>query len=323
MIKELAPQLYQIEVPLPKNPLKATNSYVIKTDQRNLVIDTGMFREECKRVMDKALENLEIDREMTDFFITHLHADHLGLAGYLSSGSSRVYFHWRDAAILEVPNFWETISRRARQLGFPGPDLEQAIRTHPGKKFSPAEVIPFDLVTDGQVLTFGDYRLECLHTPGHTPGHTCLYERRKKLLFSGDHILGDITPNISTWFVEENPLAQYLDSLDRVFHMEVDRVYPGHRSVLENCRGRIKELLQHHRQRAEEILYILEKEKKTAYQVAAEMSWDIVSENWEMFPLNQKWFAMGEAIAHLRYLEVQGLLENCLRQGDTLYWQRR
>lgn len=323
MIKELAPQLYQIQVPLPGNPLKATNSYVIKTARRNLIIDTGMFREECKRVMEKALKSLEIDPEITDFFITHLHADHLGLAGYLSSDSSRVYFHPLDAAVLEIPNYWETVAQRARLLGFPALELEKAIRTHPGRRFSPREAIPFDFVTDGQVLVFGDYQLECLHTPGHAPGHTCLYEGRKKILFSGDHILADITPNISTWFVEQNPLAQYLESLDRIFHKEVVRVYPGHRRVIEDCRGRIQELIQHHRQRAEEILSILEIEEKTAYQVAAEMSWDIVPASWETFPLNQKWFATGEAIAHLRYLEVLGLLKNPVLQGGILYWKRR
>ncbi len=323
MITELAPRLFQIEVPLPKNPLKATNSYVLKSEQRHLVIDTGMYRDECIRVMEEALQGLDIDRERTDFYITHLHADHLGLAGYLSTGNSAVYLHHLDAAVLEVPRFWERVSQRALQLGFPGPALEKAIRTHPGRKYSPKEAISFSLLTDGQVLTFGDYRLECLHTPGHTPGHTCLYDRQKKILFSGDHILGDITPNISTWFLEENPLAQYLESLERVLQMEVELAYPGHRSVIDDCRGRIRELFQHHRRRAEEILFILEKEKKTAYQVAAEMSWDIVSEDWDAFPLNQKWFATGEAIAHLRYLEVQGLLANSLLQDGTVYWERR
>ena len=60
--------------------------------------------------------------------------------------------------------------------------------------------------------------------------------------------------------------------------------------------------------RADEILLILSKGSKNAFQVASEMTWDINYESWGRFPAAQKWFATGEAIAHLRYLEEKGMV---------------
>jgi hypothetical protein len=66
----------------------------------------------------------------------------------------------------------------------------------------------------------------------------------------------------------------------------------------------------HHQNRADEILMILKESQKNAYQVAAEMTWDIEYDSWDQFPLQQKWFATGEAMAHLRYLEEKGLIQS-------------
>jgi glyoxylase-like metal-dependent hydrolase (beta-lactamase superfamily II) len=141
----------------------------------------------------------------------------------------------------------------------------------------------------------------------------CLYESRRKILLSGDHILSDITPNIQLWSDNGNPLKDYLSSLDKVRDMDVEMVLPGHRRVFRNCRARIDELKDHHARRAQEVLTILAQAPATAFEVASRMSWDIDCESWEQFPVAQKWFATGEAIAHLKYLEEQGQV---CRRGD-------
>ena len=64
----------------------------------------------------------------------------------------------------------------------------------------------------------------------------------KKILISGDHILSDITPNIQCWSDQEDPLKNYLASLDKVYQLDVDLVLPGHRRVFKNFRERISEL---------------------------------------------------------------------------------
>jgi len=158
-----------------------------------------------------------------------------------------------------------------------------------------------------------------VETPGHTKGHTCLYESAKKILIAGDHILNDITPNIQCWSDQENPLKSYLTSLDKVYKFEVDLVLPGHRRLFKNYIERIDELKQHHQRRADEVVSILSNGSKTAFQVASEMTWDIKYESWQHFPAAQKWFATGEAIAHLRYLEEKGMILKETGEHMTTY----
>ncbi len=180
-------------------------------------------------------------------------------------------------------------------------------------------MIDMSAVEDGDAIRYGDYRFTAVKTPGHTMGHTCLYEPEKKLLVSGDHILFDITPNITCWYGEANPLKQYLASLEKIESLHVDLVLPGHRQLVGNCGNRIKELKQHHRRRNEEILSVLTQGPKSAFETAARMTWDIDSDSWEAFPASQKWFATGEAIAHLRYLEEEGQVFRENKRGYVFF----
>jgi glyoxylase-like metal-dependent hydrolase (beta-lactamase superfamily II) len=116
----------------------------------------------------------------------------------------------------------------------------------------------------------------------------------------------DITPNIQCWSDTANPLKDYLASLDKVHRLQIDLVLPGHRRLIGNAKARIDELKEHHAHRLNEVLTILNKGPLSAFQTASHMTWDIDCENWDQFPVAQKWFALGEAISHLRYLEEEG-----------------
>ncbi len=301
MIDEVCPCIFRMEIPLPANPLKAINSYVIKGEDRFLMIDTGMNRPECMEAMEASLQELRVDLEKTDFFVTHLHADHLGLISELARKSSRVYFNFPDAEVIREVNHWEKMAASAFLNGFPEEDLQEAIKRHPGRRYHAQGPMDLTLLREGDLIQIGPYRLNCVETPGHTRGHMCLYEPRTKIFFSGDHILNDITPNISLWAENQDPLRQYLQSLDKIIPYDIDWVLPGHRTFFRNHRRRIEELKQHHDVRTAEVASILGKGSQTAYQVASQMSWDIDCESWDDFPLPQKWFAGGEAMAHLQY----------------------
>ncbi len=319
MVSEILPNLYRIEVPLPGSPLKALNSYLIKAPGRFLLIDTGMNREECMQAMSSNLEELDVDLKKTDFFITHLHADHLGLISNLATDTSTIYFNQADAAIINSVNHWEKNYNFGRINGFAEDELQRAIKNHPGKKYSSRGRLDFHILKEGDTVSFGDYSFKCIETPGHTRGHICLYEPSKKLFISGDHILSDITPNISLWSDDENPLSEYLKSLDKVYNFEVELVLPGHRSIFKNFKERIQELKHHHQTRADEVISILEEGGGNAFQVASKMSWDIDYELWRQFPTTQKWFAFGEAVAHLKYLEEKGKIRKEMQRRKVVF----
>jgi glyoxylase-like metal-dependent hydrolase (beta-lactamase superfamily II) len=308
-----------LEIPLPANPLKAINSYVIQGKDRFLMIDTGMNRRECLEAMNAYLRELRVDLEKTDFFVTHLHADHLGLISELARPSSKVYFNFPDAEVVRKTNHWEEMAEAALQNGFPEKDLEEAIKKHPGRRYHASGPLDLTLLKEGDTVRIGDYQFSCVETPGHTPGHLCLYEKQTRIFFSGDHILNDITPNISVWSEGRDPLRQYLESLDKIAPYEIDWVLPGHRAPFQNHRRRIAELKEHHEIRTEEVVSILSRGSRSAYQVASEMTWDINCDTWEDFPLPQKWFAGGEAMAHLTFLQGLGRVIREKREGRYFF----
>jgi glyoxylase-like metal-dependent hydrolase (beta-lactamase superfamily II) len=319
MIEEVLVNLYKIEIPLPQSPLKALNSYVIKNTERNLIIDTGWNQEECMQAMQAGLKELGVDIGKTDFFITHLHADHFGLVPNLITETSKIYFNQPDADRFRSGFRLDEFLNFARLNGYPENELQKALQNHPGLKFRAKENLAFHILKEGDTISIGDYVFKCIKTPGHTLGHMCLYEPDKKIFVSGDHILNDITPNIQLWSDEWNPLREYLASLDNVSELDIELVLPGHRSIFKNCKERIQELKHHHQNRLDEIISILEKGDKNAFQVASKMSWDIISDSWDLFPVSQKWFATGEAIAHLKYLKEKGTIKSEMRNQRIIF----
>jgi glyoxylase-like metal-dependent hydrolase (beta-lactamase superfamily II) len=320
VVQEILPGWYHIKLPLPRNPLKELNSYILRGDDRWLIIDTGMNREECYKAMMEGLNELKVDLAKTDYFITHLHADHYGQVGVLSTPTSRVYMPKPDADILSLePTIWRDYAAFAVLNGFPPDEVDKAIANHPGVKYSFKKPVQLTSFNDGETLNVGRYSFKIIWTPGHTPGHECLYEAKEKILIAGDHILGDITPNISEYSETLNPLQDYLDSLDKVYNLDVKLVLPGHRSFFTTFRERIDELKQHHKVRAEEVLTILKKETRLdGYKIAARMTWDMIGP-WEQFPVSQKWFATGEALAHIKYLEDLGRIKKDTAGPTWLY----
>ncbi len=315
MVEEIAKDLFRIKVPLPETPLKYLNAYAVRSPERSLIIDTGLNHDDCLAALRTGLEKIGVDPARCDYLITHLHSDHFGLITRLATDDTRVYFNRPEAEIIENWQGFGPMLDYIGRNGFPLARLKAALAAHPGSKFGSDWVPPLQMLAEGDLIRRGDYTFECIETPGHTLGHTCLYEPTRKLFIAGDHLLDGITPNIQCWAEGRNPLKQYLESLAKVRPYDVDCVLPGHRRLFSRFRARIDELVAHHRERLAEVLTILADGPRNGFQVAARMTWDIEASNWEAFPVAQQWFATGEALAHLRYLEVEGEIRREARDG--------
>lgn len=319
MIEDIRPDLYRIEIPLPNTPLKYLNSYFIRGDQRHLIVDTGFDIRECRDAMQAAFKALDIDPDRTDYFITHLHMDHFGLVNRLTTPSSKVYFNTPDATIMRRFRSWDRIVAFAARHGFPEIDIQGAIERNIRHKLTNRLSDNLVLLEDGDPLDAGPYHFRCIQTPGHSFGHLCLYDEDQKLFIAGDHLLKDISPSIQSWDDAHNPLQWYLESLDKVYRLDIDLVLPGHRSLIRDHRARIDQLKTHHHQRCLEIEGILGTAPLSAYEVAARMTWNIRGKSWENYPIAQQWFAMGEAVSHLKYLEEKGRIVRAESNGRSSY----
>ena len=192
MIEEVAGNLYRVEIPLSGNPLKSINSYILKGQERNLIIDTGMNREECMKAMQAGLTSLGVDLRKTDFFITHFHVDHLGLVANLATDHSTIYLSQVDADIFHKVVFgtvWDDMIQYSLLNGLPENELREALPNHPARLYGVKEPLQFRLLKDEDSVGIEDYRFRCVETPGHTKGHMCLYEPHVKILISGDTLV--------------------------------------------------------------------------------------------------------------------------------------
>ncbi len=320
MIEEMLPGIVRLEIPLPRSPLKATNSYVVLDPERPLVIDTAFNRTECRESFLLLLRETGCTPDGVDYFVTHLHADHLGLAASLARNGARVYFNEPDLPLARPANsYWEWMGRLYEQHGLPLSDAREAMARHPGRIYGPEADYPYTIMHDGDVLHRGGYTLRCVQTVGHTPGHMCLLVVEDNVLFCGDHILGDITPNITMWTGMTNPLGCYLESLDRVAALQLSRALTGHRSMIDDCASRIAELREHHANRLEEVITSLKDGEKDAAAVTPDISWDLKYDCWDEVHPVQKLFATGETIAHLQYLEAHSAVRSRNHRGRMLY----
>ena len=319
MIEEIAVGLYKLEIPLVNSPLKALNAYVVKGAERNLIIDTGWNHKESLNAMHGGLKTLGVDLRITDFFITHMHSDHLGLLPSLRTDTSCAYMNGPDADRFNSGVPVDAFIDFARLNGFPEDELEASLLKHPGFRYRANQKMVFQIPKEGDVIRLGDFEFTCVETPGHSWGHMCLYEPRRKILISGDHILGDISPNIQLWSDEWNPLKAYLSNLEKVSGFDIELVLPGHRGILRNARERILDLRHHHEERLKEITSVLEKGPRNAFEIGSQISWDIVYDSWDVFPISQKWFAVGEVLAHLRCLEEEGIIQRKMQNQLRVY----
>jgi len=324
MPEEIMKNIYRIEVTLPDSPLKSLNSYFIRGKDRDLLIDTGFRCETCRAALKKGLEEIGADIRRTDVLITHMHADHSGLMREFAAPDGRIYMSTADLNVFrDFKSGANKDLRRERYLseGFPEAVLSEVEKRGPqGNMASDRVDERLTAVSEGDIVKAGDYSLEVVAVPGHTPGNLMLWMEEQKTMFTGDHILFDITPNITCWPKEKDSLGNYLQSLQKSKKYPVLRAFPGHRKEGDYS-ARIEELLHHHGERLREVSGIVSAHPGLCgYEAAGFMQWKIRADSWESFPVVQKGFAVGECLAHLDYLTVRNKISVAEENGIRRYY---
>ncbi|MDH6215328.1 MBL fold metallo-hydrolase [Streptomyces pseudovenezuelae] len=316
-----------IKVFIPDNPLGHTLVYVVDTDRGPVLIDTGWDDPASWDTLAEGLAGCgtSVD-EIHGVVVTHHHPDHHGLSGKVREASgSWIAMHAADTAIVRRtretrPGRWFSyMTAKLITVGAPeehvAPLRDAAPRsTLPG--FSPA--LPDREIVPGELLDLPGRRLRAIWTPGHTPGHVCLHLEEQHpsqlpgngRLFSGDHLLPEITPHIGLYEDPDDgtitdPLGDYLDSLERIGRLAPAEVLPAHQYVFTDGPGRVRELLDHHEERLTGLRALLV-EPLTPWQVAERMEWN---RPWAQIPYGSRNIAVSEAEAHLRRLVKLGRAE--------------
>ncbi len=246
--------------------------YLIVGD-RSAIIDAGYDHEEPLKFRLKYLDDIGVDK--VDYIIvTHFHQDHMGGVPKIKQAKGgTIVMHSLDAA-----------------------DANKAL--------SPLRVEKE--VQEGDVLDLGGgVHLEFIHTPGHSPGHMCIYLREKKLLFTGDHVLGAGTIDINT---RHGDMALYIESLKKLLAYDVGMILPGHGPLVKEPRKKIQELIQHRMDREEQVLGLLRQGKNTVEEMLSYIYPELDQRLWRE--------AREQIGAHLIKLEREGRVKT-LEEGKS------
>lgn len=332
MIK-VAPGIYQLILPNPTYAaLRYVNTYLVQGSDGYLLIDTG-WSDEALASLQKQLTKIGIGFEdIAQIVVTHTHPDHYGLASRLKQLSgAKLALHYLEIDIIEsrYTNKTEFLSRLDQWWcvnGVPLTGLSQFRKDFlkiTRDFISP--VLPDVTLHGGEIISTGVFNLQVLRTPGHSAGHISLYEPNQKILFSGDHVLPNITTNVGIGLLfsqsSTNPLDDYLDSLNQIMQLEVNLILPGHENRFAGLKRRVKELIEHHKRRTAEVTKTIKTGAKTAYQVSTELTWmpNTKGVGWQdLDPWSQK-LAIAETAAHLESIRFGGKADKFFRDSIAYY----
>ncbi len=289
----------RMEVPIEIRALKTANVYLLNN---SILFDTGMS-ENSYNIIKNNIDVKNIDK----IVISHLHIDHIGgAASFYKNHNIPAYISSDDYDYIKrvdssKNDYFESYSAMMESNGVPDNLLRQILKFHPMIKF-------FDYYKNLELnkIDFNIENFDIINVPGHSPGSIVLYSKQNRSLLSGDHLLGNITPNISVYSVDHDYLGLYLNSLEKIKNLDVDTVYPGHGLPFNNYRERINEIQEHHKMRIEKMLRILDG-YKTVYQIASEIEWSKSRHMETMTPMEQN-FAIMETMAHVIYMRNHNII---------------
>ncbi|GEA05812.1 Zn-dependent hydrolase [Alteromonas sp. KUL42] len=306
---EVADGIMWLTMPLPFE-LDHINLYLIRTNEGWVVVDTGIGTSKTKALWEEIFSQL--DAPISGVIVTHLHPDHIGLAGWIADTfdvpfymSQTEYFSARAFSAGSSGASKERDKRYFHQAGLDSSMINQLTAGDNKGYSSVVSPVPlsFTRLRHQMTLDLGGQQWHIIIGKGHSPEHACLFNKEKNILISGDHVLPIITPNIGAYSTEPdaNTLKDYLDTLPQFYDLPEDViVLPAHKLPFVGLHERVEELIAHHNEHIDALL------------VACQKPQTVVSLLPVMFKrklgVRNMVFAVAECIAHLNYLISKGLL---------------
>ena len=228
-----------------------TRSYILGTENL-IVIDPGPDSEAHLSSIMKYIGK----RKVTDILLTHSHIDHSPLSRQLKTetGARIIGFGAADEA---RTSFMKKLSSFLDLGGEEGIDKDLLL----DKK-----------VYEKQILKLNNYRIEVVHTPGHLSNHICFSLKERKILFSGDHVMGWATTLISP---PDGDLGSFMNSLEKLSSREEIIYYPGHGKPLKEPRKMVLAQIKHRRDREKQILNSVSKISRTPAEIVDDVYVDL------------------------------------------------
>ncbi|MEA3014596.1 MAG: hypothetical protein QOD42_3141 [Sphingomonadales bacterium] len=288
------------------------------------IVDTGLDIAPAREAWEAQFAGPLAGRTVTRVICTHFHPDHIGLAGWLTERFGvRLWMtrgEWlfarmltadvREAPPAEAIAYW-------RAAGWSEERIAEEAAKGWGRFASVVSPVPVAMVRiqDGEQIAVGGRTWRVVVGSGHSPEHACLVDDQAKLLIAGDQVLPRITSNVSLGLSEPeaDPLGEWLDSIAKLRQLPDDLlVLPSHGEPFTGLHARLDALDAGHRGRLDALHAHLAEPKR-----ALDCFSILFGRKIDDSVLG---LATGEAMAHLRHLEVEGRAVREVREG--VHWYR-
>ena len=326
--REPAPGVFRLVLPLPFEGLTRVNAYLLADGSgAATLVDCGIYLPDGRgdHGWDEVVAALKAcdsaPEQITRLVVTHTHIDHYGMAArVLETSRCELAMHEQSRQDLEAYRDPQGSADRLREMfedhGVSSEDLGGLTAFEDWRPFVSGVVEASQPLQGSERFAVGERDWVVVYTPGHARSHVCLWNERDKILISGDHLLPTVTPHID--FARggaEDPLGEFLASLQVVEELDPALVLPGHGRPFEDGAERARIVERHHDRRLGAILQVIRHEAHTANEITDE----IFGTSLLYF---ERRLALGEALAHLVYLRRRGEIERLEREDGTFVYRK-
>jgi glyoxylase-like metal-dependent hydrolase (beta-lactamase superfamily II) len=297
------------------------NAWAVAAGDGIVLFDTGMHEPGSLGHLERALDQVNLRLEHVRLLVcTHAHSDHYGQAATIIERSGcELWMHPNHAHMTQAAQDPEAAFARrfevARQSGVPEEALRAYREARKGDGFGIAAIVEPDRdLVNGVVVNTDLGAWEAYETPGHAPSHVCLYQPERRLLISGDHLLGRVSLYYDYGYTPD-PAGEFLSSLDTVEDLGARLCLAGHGRTFTDVQAHINANRQLVAERVQKLLDVITYDAPiTAFDAVPRVYGEPLT------PMNANW-RLSETLCYLRHLEVTGRAERSVGgEGGAEVW---
>jgi glyoxylase-like metal-dependent hydrolase (beta-lactamase superfamily II) len=315
--ERVLPGVFRLRLPLPWPGVPHCNAWAVSAGDGFVLFDTGMHGPDSLAHLERALAMCNLRLQDARLVVcTHAHSDHCGeVPTIVERAGCEVWMHPNHEHLTRMVEDPDAVFARrievARQSGVP----EEPLRRYAAERGSRATGIAGPIVPDRDLISgvtvstdLGEW--VTYETPGHSPSHVCLFQPERRVLISGDHLLGRISLFFDYGY-SPDPVGEFLNSLDVVERLGARLCLAGHGRTFTDVHAHIQGNRKLVREQLDGVLRALAGEELTAFEVASQLFGDGLSS------ANAHWL-ISQTLSYLTHLATIGDVERIT--GDPERW---
>jgi len=316
--ERVLPGVWRLRLPLPWPGVPHGNAWAVAAGDGVVLFDTGMHGPGSLAHLERALDMCNLRLEHVRLVVcTHAHADHYGQAATIKQRAGcELWMHPRHEHTTRAADDPAlALARRveiARQSGVPAEPLRRYAQQRPGSDSGIAQIVAPDRALLPGVTVDTDLGRWTVHeTPGHAPSHVSLLQPERRLLISGDHLLGRVSLYFDYGY-SPDPVGDFLGSLDRVEDLDARLCLPGHGRTFTDVRAHVVANRELVGERLARVSAAIAGQALTAFEVVPRVHGEAVTAQ------NAGWW-LSETLSYLAHLRATGRAEQL--PGEPQRWR--